>query len=287
MRPAAPPAPARNASEVFREAPRGLSVAAHSALPAARSQQEDAAPAAQAGRRPGSGRSPMPAAITLLAALCLHIAFRLTADGTSQAEPHDLPRAPAMEALLLASAGEPEAASKALMLHLQAYDDQPGAPLPWREMDYNKLQTWLARALDLDPRSQYPLMAATEIYSAVNDQQRISQMLDFVHQRFAEDPNRRWPWLAHAALIAQHRLHDPQRAQQYAAELSSKAPQAPPWARQLGALLAQENELQATRQLAGAMLATGQIHSERELRELERILQATESRAAAQDGALR
>ncbi|HEY1149235.1 MAG TPA: hypothetical protein VGF27_11715, partial [Pseudoduganella sp.] len=62
---------------------------------------------------------------------------------------------------------------------------------------------------------------------------------------------------------------------------------APPWARQLDALLAQDNELQATRQLAGAMLATGQIRSERELRELERILQATESRAAAQDGALR
>ncbi|HEY1151329.1 MAG TPA: hypothetical protein VGF27_22310, partial [Pseudoduganella sp.] len=173
----------------------------------------------------------MAAAVTLLAALCLHIALRLAADGAAQSKPHDLPRAPTLEALLLASAGEREAASKALMLHLQTYDDQPGAPLPWREMDYNKLQTWLARALYLDPRSQYPLMAATEIYSAVNDQQRIGQMLDFVHQRFAEDPNRRWPWLAHATLIAQHRLHDPQRARTYAAELSAKAPQAPPWAR--------------------------------------------------------
>jgi hypothetical protein len=235
----------------------------------------------------GRGRATTAAAVTLLAALCLHIALRLAADGAQQTVAHHLPRAPALEALRLASLGEPEATSKTLMLHLQAYDDQPGAPLPWREMDYNKLQTWLARALDLDPRSQYPLMAATEIYSAVNDQLRIGQMLDFVHRRFAEDPNRRWPWLAHAALIAQHRLHDPQRAQQYAAELGARAPQAPPWARQLDVLLTQENELQATRQLAGAMLATGQIRSERELRELERILQATESRAAAQHGALR
>ena len=225
--------------------------------------------------------------VALLAALCLHIALRLATDSPQHAKAQDLLRAPTLEALRLASIGEPEAASKMLMLHLQAYDDQPGAPLPWREMDYNNLQNWLAKALDLDPRSHYPLMAATEIYAAVSDQQRTSQMLDFVHERFAEDPNRRWPWLAHAALIAQHRLRDPQRAHRYAAELRARAPYAPPWARNLDALLAQNNELQATRQLAGAMLATGQVRSERTLRELERILQATESRAAAQNGALR
>ena len=37
---------------------------------------------------------------------------------------------------------------------------------------------------------------------------RMRQALDFIFDAFAADPNRRWPALAHAALLAKHRLHD-------------------------------------------------------------------------------
>ncbi|MGO4377687.1 hypothetical protein [Pseudoduganella sp. RAF53_2] len=248
-------------------------------LPSSTPPQAPAAPRVTGARQP---RVPRAVAAVLLLALGAQIAWRWTG-AAAGADARDLPEAPSAAALRLASLGEPEAASKVAMLYLQAYDDPN---VHWREMDYGHLRDWLARALDLAPRSQYPLLAASELYTAVQDPPRVQTMLDFVHDRFKEDPNRRWPWLAHAALIAQHRLHDPQQAQRYAAELRAQASEAPQWARELQPLLA-GTELQATRRLAGAMLTTGQITDASELRLLERRLQATETRATPPDAALR
>ena len=41
-------------------------------------------------------------------------------------------------------------------------------------------------------------------------------MLEFVYREFLLDPNRRWPWLAHATVLAKHRLHDLPLALRYA-----------------------------------------------------------------------
>jgi hypothetical protein len=187
-----------------------------------------------------------------------------------------LPPAPPLALLQVASLGERAAASRLLMLYLQSWDDQPGASISWRALDYGRLTDWLSRALDMDPRSQYPLMSASEIYSAINDPGRARQMLAFVHQRFSEDPNRRWPWLAYAAIAARHRLHDPQLAQRYADAIRSPATAAsvPPWARQLDTILREDtSELDATRAVAGGLLATGQLRDQHELQQLERHLQ--------------
>ena len=67
---------------------------------------------------------------------------------------------------------------------------------------------WLETILALDPAGQYPLLMAAQVYSQVPDPARERLMLEFVHQQFLHDPNRRWRWLAHAAIMAKHRLHD-------------------------------------------------------------------------------
>ena len=187
----------------------------------------------------------------------------------------DLPPAPPLAALQLASLGDPVALSRAGMLYVQGFDEQAGLSIAWRELDYTRLLPWLQRMLELDPRSQYPLLAASEVYGSVGDPARARLMLDFVYARFAEDPNRRWPWLAHAALVARHRLHDLPLARRYARaiRLQATGPGVPPWARELEAFIAEDmNELDSARALIGGLLRDGLITDPHELQFLSERL---------------
>ena len=173
------------------------------------------------------------------------------------ARAQDLPPAPTLATLQLAALGDPVALSRATMLYVQSFDEQAGISI-----------AWLQRVLDLDPRGQYPLLAASEVYGAVTDPAHARLMLDFVYARFAEDPNHRWPWLAHAALVARHRLHDLPLARRYAQaiRLQATGPQVPPWARELEVFILEDmNELDSARALIGGLLRSGQITDPHEL----------------------
>ncbi|MDC8759877.1 hypothetical protein [Janthinobacterium fluminis] len=215
----------------------------------------------------------------LAVALALQLAWH---HGRAAAPPQAraLPPAPALAALRLAALGEPEALSKALMLYLQAYDDQDGLSLSWRQLDYARLEDWLDAALALDPRGQYPLLAASQVYSAAADPAQVRRMLAFVERRYADDPRRRWPWLAHAALLARHRLHDLPLARRYARAVRLQAgAAAPAWARELEAFIAEDmNELDSARALIGALLQSGQIGDPHELAFLAARLEAMAAR---------
>ena len=208
----------------------------------------------------------------VLAALALALLLQVLWQASrppAQARAQDLPPAPSQATLQLAALGEPIALSKALMLYLQAHDEQAGISIAWRDLDYARVASWLQRVLELDPRSQYPLLAASEVYGSVSDPARARLMLDFVYARFSEDPNRRWPWLAHAALVAKHRLHDLPLARRYAAaiRLQATGAQVPPWARELEVFILEDmNELDAARRLIGGLLNSGQITDPHELK---------------------
>src|SRR4051794_34767424 len=107
----------------------------------------------------------------------------------------DLPPAPSSATLHLVSFGEPEALARALMLYLQAYDYHGTNATPYARLDYRRLVQWLQAIQDLDPRSEYPVMAAARIYAETGDRQRSRMALEFVHRQFLADPQHRWPWL--------------------------------------------------------------------------------------------
>ncbi|GGZ06496.1 hypothetical protein ACFFTM_18835 [Pseudoduganella plicata] len=190
-----------------------------------------------------------------------------------------LPPAPPLAVLRLASLGEPEALARLSMLALAAHDGQAGAALSLRALDYGRVVAWLERILALDPRARAPLAAASEVYAAVPDPERVRTMLDFVERHFAADPARRWPWMAQAALIARHRLHDLPLARRYARELRLRAPDAPAWARQMEAFVLEEmDEHEAARALIGALLGSGAVTDPNELRFLEGRLEGMPDR---------
>lgn len=170
------------------------------------------------------------------------------------AEADALRPVPPVPVLRLAALGDETALAKLLVLRLQAHDNQPGVSIPFAALDYKRVADWLDAIIDLDPRSDYPLLAAARLYGSVPDPGRQRVMFELVHRRFLEAPNRRWPWLAHAAVLARHRLGDPALALRYARALAERAtgPEVPAWVREMSVILAVDmGDVETSRVLAG------------------------------------
>lgn len=220
-----------------------------------------------------------PALAVLVLALGAQLAFaslRPAAHGRSGG----IAPPPPAHAMKMAALGDEVALSRVLMLSVLAADSGPDGGTPLRDLDYRALRAWLEQVADLDPRSAQPLLAASQVYAAVNDRARVEVMLDFVHARFLRDPDRHWPWLAHAAVTARHRLQEPERALSYARELRIRTSPGvlPLWAQELEAwFTADMNELDTARALIGGLIESGRVTDPRELRLLERRLQELEN----------
>jgi hypothetical protein len=219
-------------------------------------------------------------------ALALSLAAQLAWQSTRQPAPPaaaDLPPPPPVQALRLASFGEPEAAARLVMLYVQAFDLGGGNALAYKNLDYRRLTGWLRAILELDPRSEYPLFLAARVYAEVPDEARSRIALEFVYEEFFRDPNRRWPWLAHAALLAKHRLGDLALAHRYAAAVDhyTTSEDVPLWAKQMEIFILEDlNELEAARIMIGGLLAKGAIRDPAEARFLKERLNELEARIA-------
>lgn len=224
---------------------------------------------------------------TIWAALGLALAAQVSIQAlrpAPAAEAGDLPPAPRAAALRAASLGEAPAGARLAMLYVQAFDLGAGNALPYRRLDYARLRAWLRAILETDVRTSYPLFAAARVYAEIDDPSRSRLMLDFVHQAFLEDPNRRWPWLAHAALLAKHRLRDLTLARRYAADLErlTTDPGIPLWAKQMEIFIAEEmNELEQARIMLGGLLESGKLQDPAERRFLKQRLEELERRIAS------
>jgi hypothetical protein len=202
------------------------------------------------------------------------------------AQPKPVARAEALDApppvsvLRVASLGEPVPLAQLTTLYLQAFDNQPGISIPFRDLDYSRVIEWLKTILALDPAGQYPLLMAAHLYAQVPDPARTRLMFDFVHKEFLRDPNRRWRWLANAAIACKHRLKDLPLALKYAREIAQFAPAAPAWARQMQIILLEDmGEVESAKILIGGLLDSGQIKDKYELRFLIDRLEELEKKA--------
>ncbi|MYH70788.1 MAG: hypothetical protein F4147_12210 [Gammaproteobacteria bacterium] len=158
---------------------------------------------------------PLPVLAVLIASLVIQVCWSY-AQPRAAATAESLPDAPDTGLLRLYGLGEPDTLAKILMLWLQAFDNQPGVSIPFARLDYARVINWLDALLDLDSRFQYPLLSASRVYTQTPDDAGKRQMLEFVHRRFLEDPDRRWPWMAHGVYVAKHRIKDLQLALKYA-----------------------------------------------------------------------
>ena len=203
----------------------------------------------------------VPRPVRLIAALMLAAQVGLQAAlPRPSARAADLPEPPTAHALRGASLGEPIPAAQLTALFLQAHDNQPGISIPYRELDYDRVREWLATILAVDPVGQYPLLMATQLYGQVIDVPKQRTMCAFTEQAFIGDPDRRWRWLAHCAIMAKHRIQDLPLALRYARQIAEHAKRAPGWARQMELFFLEDmGEFAAARVLLGGLLASGAI----------------------------
>ncbi len=218
---------------------------------------------------------PLAVRLVLMASLLVQLCWghtRPVAIATAEA----LPDAADTRLLQLSAMGEPGTLAKVLMLWLQVFDNQPGISIPFARLDYARVINWLDAVLDLDDRFQYPLLFASRVYTETPDNGRKRQMLEFVHRRFHEDPERRWPWMAHAVYVAKHRIGDLQLALRYAnaLRLNVNSDVTPPWVTQMEIFVLEElGELDSARILIGGLLASGKLEgNDNELRFLKNKL---------------
>lgn len=173
-----------------------------------------------------------------------------------------LPMPPSFTIAQLASLNEPITASAGFDLYLQAFDNQPGISIPFRNLDYQHVRQWLSLTLSLDPDTQYPLLMATHLYSRVPDETKTRLMLDWVYGEFEKSPGTSWRWLADAAVIAKHKLHDLPLALKYAQAIAahSRETSIPSWASQMPIFIMEDmGETKSAKIMLGALLANNGI----------------------------
>ena len=202
---------------------------------------------------------PRPVLALLVLTLCLQVGWQaLQARPIARADALAPP--PPASILRALSLGEPLALAQLMTLYLQAFDNQPGISIPFMQLDYARVMQWLDTILELDPVGQYPLLMASQVYGQVPDETRARQMCDFVRRQFSRDPDRRWRWLAHCAIIVKHRWEDPKLALSYAEAITSEARHASTWARQMRIFMLEDmGQREAATVLLGGLLASGEV----------------------------
>jgi hypothetical protein len=226
-------------------------------------------------RRPGA----VPAwVLALLAATVLvQVAWQAAKPGPA-ASAAALGAPPPLAAARAASLGEPIALAQLLALYLQAFDNQPGISIPFKDLAYPRVIDWLETVLGLDPVTEYPLMMASQLYAQVPGADKQRLMFDFVHRKFLEAPDRRWRWLAHCAILAKHRLNDQALALKYAEDITRHASMASAWARQMRIFILEDmGETESAKILLGGLLANGELTDAAEIHFLTQRLRQLET----------
>jgi hypothetical protein len=198
------------------------------------------------------------------------------------ARANDLPYPLSARAYVIASLGEPVMAAKLLNLWLQAFDNQPGISIPLHALDYSVVTQWLDTILELDPNGDYPMLAAARVYGSVNDRAKQRAMTDFIFEKFTQDPDKHWRWLANAVIIAKHELKDMQLALKYAEALadSTTSENVPYWAKDMKIVVLEDmGEIEAAKVLIGGLIASGKITDPNELNFLQNKIREIEEKS--------
>ena len=186
---------------------------------------------------------------------------------------------PSTSTLKLIGLGESTVVAQIMTLYLQSFDTQPGVSIRYVDLDYSRVIEWLKAILASDPSSQYPLLMASHLYAQVPNREKQKAMLDFVYRQFLLDPNRRWQWLAHAAVVAKHKLKDLPLSLVYADAIAKYATSTdvPSWAKQMRIFILEDmGEIESAKVLLGGLIESGTVHDEHEIRFLTGKLKALE-----------
>lgn len=211
--------------------------------------------------------------LVALAALAVHAVLAYQQRALQAAWP-GVPVAPSAALAPALALGDAQLFYRSAAFGLQNMGDQGGRVTPLTGYDYRRLDDWLAVLDRLDPEADYLPTLAGFYFGQTRDPADLRRIVAYLLRIGARDPARNWRWLAHAAYLARHRLHDLPLALEIAQHLAGiDDPAVPLWARQLPAfVLAEVGEEEAAGDLLRTILATDPTLSDDDVRFMERYL---------------
>lgn len=182
-----------------------------------------------------------------------------------------VPPVPSLNGAYAMGLGDSQFAYRAGALMLQNMGDSGARVTPLKEYDFSTIRDWLFLMDKLDSRAQVvPLMAAY-YFGAVQDDEQIPYILDYLELVGGRDVrDERWRWLAHAVYLARFKMQDLPRALELSYKLKAMHDAnpgvMPTWTAQMPAfVLVAMNDKQAAKILIESIMMSGQTLNRNEM----------------------
>lgn len=172
-----------------------------------------------------------------------------------------VPPVPSYGGAVALTLGDPQFSYRFLGIVLQNLGNVGRDTAPLKAYDYSMLGQWFFLLHKLDAASDHLPMIAAYYFGGTRVPKDIGVVVEYLRVAGAIPVGEKWRWLAHAAYLAQHRMHDVSLALSLAYQLSKmpNSAEMPQWARQMPAfILAKKGDREAARELMANMLLTEQ-----------------------------
>ncbi len=171
-----------------------------------------------------------------------------------------VPPPPTLKGAAVMSLGDTQFAYRYMALDLQNLGNVGRDVAPLKDYNYEALGAWFGLLYLLDPSSDYVPTIAAYYFGATRVPHDAAVIAGYLAAVGNTPGGRKWRWLAHAAYLAQHVVHDDDLALRYAQQLTvlNKAGvEMPQWARQMPAfILRNKGDLASARRMMEEMLLT-------------------------------
>ena len=163
-----------------------------------------------------------------------------------------VPPVPSRNGAVMMTLGDSELSYRFLALILQNLGNTGRDTVPLKSYDYEKLGKWFFLLHELDPASDHVPMIAAYYFGGTRIPKDVAVVVDYLGVVGQIPVGEKWRWLAHAAYLARHRMHDLSLALKLAYKLARMPgkDEFPQWARQMPAfILKEQGENEAARQM--------------------------------------
>lgn len=169
-----------------------------------------------------------------------------------------VPTVPSYTRIINNYLGDQQLGYRAMSIKIQNFGDTGGQTISIKNFDYDQLFRWFSLGTQLDARSNYLPSLAAYYYGAIDDEEKLRHVVDYLSEVGNSAENGKWRWLAQAVFLARFKIEDQELALNLAYKLAAlEGDQLPIWTDQMPAfVLAKVGEEKAALDIITTIMAT-------------------------------
>lgn len=150
----------------------------------------------------------------------------------------NVPPVPKEHSAALLSLGDEQLAYRTYAAMLQNIGSVGGRSVSLKDYNYQTLKEWFFLEDSFDKKSNVVPMLASNYFGAVDDNEKLDNILDYLAVVGSRPDGEKWRWLGQAVFLARHIQKDNKRALELAYILAdNKSPDLADWAKQMPAFI--------------------------------------------------